>query len=139
MAALNNNPYFYNPYYPGYPQTMNYQQNQQIQPVQQNTSNGLLYCHGLEGAYATPMPVGATQIIIWDDTENRFYVKGYDNMGKPKILADNDFQPHVEKKVEKAENLDDSGYVTKEYLDMALSQLKIGEQGRIVRSDEHDA
>ena len=108
-------------------------------PVQQNGSNGLPYVHGLEGAHAFPMPTGVNQIILWDDTDNRFYVKGYDNMGKPKILADNDFQPHVEKKAAVVESADASVYVTKDYLDKALSELKIGDQGRIVRSDEHDA
>ena len=144
MAMLNN-PYLGNyPLYNPYGQYANYSQFQQIpQQVQQqptqNSSNGLLYVHGLEGAHAFVMPAGVDRIILWDDTDNRFYIKGYDDMGKPKIIADNDFQPHVDKKPNKSEAIGSENFVTIEYLDKVLGQLKIGDQGRIVRNDEHDA
>lgn len=145
MAGYPNTGAYFNPYVPAYPNYAQYQQLQNYQQMQQaqqnqNGSNGLPYVHGIEGAHAFPMPAGVNQIILWDDTVDSFYIKGYDNMGKPKILAWNDFVPHVEVKAEpSASSEDDSKYVTKEYLDNALSNLKIGNQGRIVRDDEHDA
>lgn len=145
MAGYPNTGAYFNPYVPAYPNYAQYQQLQNYQQMQQaqqnqNGSNGLPYVHGIEGAHAFPMPVGVNQIILWDDTVDSFYIKGYDNMGKPKILAWNDFAPHVEAKPEASTSVeDDSKYVTKEYLDNALNNLKIGNQGRIVRNDEHDA
>lgn len=110
---------YYNPYnsmpatgYPNYAQlqqTQNYQQMSQPQPQQVNGSNGLPYVHGIEGAHAFPMPQGVNRIILWDDTVDSFYIKGYDDMGKPKVLAWNDFTPHVEEKVEPVEANDDQG------------------------------
>lgn len=112
---------------------------QQAMPPVPNTLN---YVHGIEGAYAFTMPPGVNQIILWDDTEDYFYVKGYDNMGKPKVLAWNDFKPHVENKKQQLQQVrqpDMSQYVTKKDLEKIIGQLTIGEQGRIVRMNEHDA
>lgn len=145
---MNNGGAYYNPYpsvstgYPNYvqlQQMQNYQQMQQPQPQQTNGSNGLPYVHGIEGAHAFPMPQSVNRIILWDDTVDSFYIKGYDDMGKPKVLAWNDFSPHVEEKTEPTEPENPSEYVTKEYFDKVLRELKIGEKGRIVRSNEHDA
>lgn len=84
---MNNGGGYYNPYpsistgYPNYvqlQQMQNYQQMQQPQPQQTNGSNGLPYVHGIEGAHAFPMPQGVNRIILWDDTVDSFYIKGYD-------------------------------------------------------------
>ena len=150
MAGYPNNAgAYYNPYttvptaYPNYAQfqqMQNYQQTQQMQPQSvQNGSNGLPYVHGIEGAHAFPMPQGVNRIILWDDTVDSFYIKGYDDMGKPKVLAWNDFAPHVEEKTEQSGAEDSSEYVTKDYFEKVLRELKIGDKGRIVRSNEHDA
>lgn len=145
---MNNGGAYFAPYvstptgYPNYAQLQqmqNYQQMPQPQPQQVNGSNGLPYVHGIEGAHAFPMPQGVNRIILWDDTVDSFYIKGYDDMGKPKVLAWNDFTSHVEEKTEPAEPENPSEYVTKEYFDKVLRELKIGEKGRIVRSNEHDA
>ena len=147
---LNNGGAYFSPYvsaptgYPNYAQMQqmqNYQQMQQTQPQPvSNGSNGLPYVHGIEGAHAFPMPQGVNRIILWDDAVDSFYIKGYDDMGKPKILAWNDFVPHVEEpKSNPVESEDSSIYVTKEYFDKVLRELKIGDKGRIVRSNEHDA
>ena len=112
----------FNPYQ-GYP-TMPQQYQQTLQHP--SNPNVFQYVHGLEGAYAFTMPAGVDKILLWDDTENRFYVKGYDEMGKPKILADNDFQPHVDKAPAKEEKQDGSSYVTFDYLNKVLAELKEG-------------
>ena len=124
------NPYFaaypaYNNLYQGYPQ-VTVPQYSQVQQTSQSPSNVFQYVHGIEGAYAFTMPVGVDKMLLWDDTENRFYVKGYDEMGKPKILADNDFQPHVDKVQAKDEKMDGSSYVTFDYLNKVLAELKEG-------------
>ena len=142
--AQYNNPYLSNySLYNPYGQYGNFQQFQQTPQQNQqpysNGSNGLIYVHGLEGAHAYVMPTGVDRVILWDDTDDRFYIKGYDDMGKPKIIADNDFFPHVESKGIKSELTDSTGYVTMDYLDKVLGKLKIGDNGRIVRIDEHDA
>lgn len=127
MAVQNG---YYNPYagygaYQAYPQVP--QQYAQIpQSNNQPSQNVFQYVHGIEGAYAYTMPIGVDKMLLWDDTENRFYVKGYDEMGKPKILADNDFQPHVDKKPAKEEKMDGSSYVTFDYLNKVLAELKEG-------------
>ena len=117
----------------------NYQMPAQVGQV---GSDGLPYVHGIEGAYAFPMPQGISKIILWDDTNDSFYIKGYDNMGKPKVLAWNDFVPHSEpekKETTVTTNVDTSNFVTKEYLDHVIKQLSVGERGRIVIASEHDA
>lgn len=125
----------------------------QIQPAFQP-----IYVHGLDGANAYQLQPGVTRQILWDDEQNRFYIKGLDEYGRPKILADNDFTPHVEAQTESHNNdnvdfsvyptkkdmeeflskFDVSRYLTKADLDKALSELSLGAQGRIVRN-EHDA
>lgn len=123
-----------NPYFTGYPAYAAYQGYPQVpqqyaqvpQATNQPSQTGFQYVHGIEGAYAFTMPVGVEKMLLWDDTENRFYVKGYDEMGKPKILADNDFQPHVDRTPAKEDKLDGSSYVTHDYLKKVLAELKEG-------------
>lgn len=149
MPAFSNyNPY-QNTYYPSMgpttalptamPNGYSIPQQQAMPPV----PNGLNYVHGIEGAHAFPMPAGVNQIILWDDTDDYFYIKGYDNMGKPKVLAWNEFKPHIENKKQQSQQQvrqpDMSQYITKKDLEKIIGQLTIGEQGRIVRMNEHDA
>ena len=108
---------------------------------QQPGSDGLPYVHGIDGAYAFSMPNGVQKIILWDDTVDSFYIKGYDNMGRPKILAWKDFTDHVEPEKEEAKppEIDTSKYLTKDDLIKFVKRLSVGERGRIVMSNEHDA
>lgn len=160
----------YNPYYGGnpyngynnnaYAYNVNPQTYYQVQPqVQQNHQQRLIYVHGIEGANAYQLPPGVTQETLWDDTDDCFYVKGYDETGRPKIIAWNDYKPHVVEQPKSAsasnadmskyatkddvnallETMTSSPYVTKDELYKVIGSLRIGEQGRIVSSNEHDA
>lgn len=134
-----------NPYY-GIPQ-------QAIQTLLQP-----VYVHGLEGANAYQLPAGVLRQILWDDEQPRFYIKAVDEFGRPKVVADNDFVPHVDppKEAQNTEpqeqidfsiyptkkdledflsKFDASSYLTKKDLDKALSELSLGAQGRIVRNE----
>lgn len=140
---------YYNPYlnqqnnYTGMnpQQFYNNLQAQQNQYMQQQVQNNLIYVHGIDGANAYQMPVGVNQVILWDDTDDSFYVKAYDNTGKPKVIAWNDYKTHEVKELPKeaASSIDTSKFLTKDDLEKIISQLRIGDQGRIVRSNEHDA
>ena len=118
-----------------------------------------IFVHGRAGAEAYQLPPGVMRQTLWDDEVNRFYVKAIDEMGRPRIVADNDFQPHIEpvaassgdgsgvdfsvyptkKDLEEfLGKFDTSNYLTKADLDKALGELSLGAQGRIVRN-EHNA
>ena len=125
----------------------------------------MIYVHGRAGADAFQMPNGVNRVILWDDEVDRFYIKGYDNTGRPRVLADNDFGPHVEPNIPENQNgIDLSQYATKEDikalmneavgsiklpnlscyvtvsdLNKALSELSVGNGGRIVRTNESNA
>ena len=172
MPAFNN----YNAYgvYPGYiapvnnwGNTQTYQP-QQIQQVQQ-PSDYREFVHGRAGAEAYQLKNGATMQVLWDDETDRFYIKGYDNNGRPRVLADNDFQQHIDPdpvqmptidltpyatKDDLQKMIDEafdkiqqnnstkpnlSAYVTKTDLNKILNSLSVGNGGRIVRDNESNA
>ena len=109
----------------------------------QQSSDGRVYVNGRAGADAYPLPMGVNVMILWDTDARRFYIKGYDNNGMPRVLEDNDYSPHSEPEPEMQQNLDMSSYATKEDIqkmrndfDSILSQLAVGNGGRIVRMNE---
>ena len=137
------------------------QQPMQMPVYQQRPSDGRVYVNGRTGADAYPMPNGVNQIILWDTDGKRFYVKGYDNNGMPRVLEDNDYIPHVQPEVPSSQPIDMSKYATREDLKSAitealqnykapdmsgyvtedrfikeLSGLSVGNGGRIVRDSE---
>lgn len=144
-GGINFNPYsYYNPPFVQQPTQP------QIQPQQmQRPSDGRTYVNGRAGADAFPLPVGVNQIILWDTEAPRFYVKGYDDNGMPRVLEDKDYSDHVEPTQKSEQTMDTSkfvtqddflkfvdGLVTKDYVDKALSELSVGNGGRIVRVNE---
>ena len=154
----------YNPYgVPGaMPRTNPWQNNWTgYAQVPQQSSDGRVYVNGRAGADAYPIPQNMNVITLWDTESKRFFVKGYDNNGMPRVLEDNDYGPHTEP--EKAQQVpvdtssfatkDDikaaiaeafsnvhipsmAGYVTKQEFDKGLSELMLGNGGRIVRSND---
>ena len=138
----------------GYQNT--YQQNQM--PVQDNRFQFVDYVSGRAGADAYQLPTGVTRALLFDNDTNRFYVKTYDNNGRPRVVEDNDFQTHVDPEPQMQQpNIDMSRYATKDdiremidsalnntyvtqsSLDKQLSNLSVGNGGRIVRNNEHNA
>lgn len=109
----------------------------------QQSSDGRVYVNGRAGADAYPLPMGVNTMILWDTDARRFYIKGYDNNGMPRVLEDNDYGPHSEPEPAPQQNVDLSHYATKEDIqkmrndfDIILSQLAVGSGGRVVRINE---
>jgi len=127
----------------------------------QRSSDGRVYVNGRAGADAYPLPNGINIMTLWDTDSKRFYVKGYDNNGMPRVLEDNDYGPHVQQEQQQSNNVDLSAYATKDDIqnmiseafnrfsvpnlnrfvtkndfDKALSELSVGNGGRIVRANE---
>lgn len=135
------------------------------QPVRDNRFQFVDYVSGRAGADAYQLPTGVNYAILFDNDYKRFFIKGYDNNGRPRVLEDNDYNPHVEPEPQSEhQNIDLSPYATKDdiknmindalsgfsipnvnslvtqkELDKALSELSVGNGGRIVRNNEHDA
>lgn len=119
-----------------------------------------IYVVGRIGADAYQLPPGVDKVILWDDEDDRFYVKGYDEKGRPRVLADNDYFPHVETEneatgvdlsqyatkddiknmiadaIKKVKLPNMSGYVTTDTLDKVISELAVGTGGKVVRSSD---
>lgn len=130
-------------------------------PVQDDRWVFTDYVSGRAGADAYQMPNGVNKVLLFDNDVNRMYIKSYDNNGRPRVLEDNDFQPHVEPEpqaimpnvdMSKYATKDDieqlfkkipmpnmSGYMTKQEFDTALTELFVDNRGRIVRNNESDA
>lgn len=94
------------------------------------------FVQGIEGARAFQMPYGYNTAILWDTESDLFYVKKIDQMGRPyieKTCQYHDVEP--EPAVSAAQNIDTTQFITKEYFDQVLSQLIVGEKGRVVRDE----
>lgn len=130
-----------------------------IQPQQSNSLK--TYVNGRPGADAFQLPPGVNSMILWDADSQRFFVKGYDNNGMPRVLEDNDYTPHTEPEPVQQPQVDLNGYATKEdikqmiaeafsnatipsmagyvtrkEMDKAFESLSLGNGGRIVRNNE---
>lgn len=143
------------------PSGFNQPQMQQTQQMQQVQADDRIFVAGRLGADAYQLQPGVNVQVLWDDDTDRFYIKGYDDKGRPRVLGDFDFQPHVESDPTQV-NQDMSQYVTKEdiknmisdafkktktnnnyvtmdILNKALSELCVGNGGKVVRVNESDA
>lgn len=144
-------------------------QNLQSQPQPQQNNDHYVYTDyvsGRAGADAYQMPPNVNKVWLFDNDTNRFYVKTYDNNGRPRVMEDNDFSPHVdpEPTINNTPQIDLSpyatkadleqmfnnvvkniqipnltNYVTQNDLDRELSGLSVGNGGRIVRANESNA
>lgn len=138
-----------------------YQNGMGMQQMPQQSPDGRIYVNGRGGADAYPIPQGMSSITLWDTEGNRFYIKGYDNNGMPRVLEDNDYSAHVETEKMQQAPFDTSafatkddiknaiheafsnlsmpnmnGYVTRQELDQEFSKLMLGNGGRVVRNNE---
>lgn len=102
----------------------------------------MIYVTGIEGANAYQMPPGVSYVILWDTEFDSFYIKKLDEMGRPRVVAWKDFVDHVVPEKQEAAPVknESNEYLTKadfeSMLDKALSELSVGERGRIVRINE---
>lgn len=115
------------------------------QPVRYSSPYELQYVTGIEGANAFQLPIGVMQMVLWDTDNDSFYIKKIDEMGRPKVVAWKDFIDHIEpeKKEVSEQPVYNESYICKneveEMINQALSQLTVGERGRIVRINELDS
>lgn len=133
---------------------LNQTQSQQIQP------DDRIFVAGRLGADAYQLPHGVDVQVLWDDDVDRFYIKGYDERGRQRVIGDFDFAPHVEidspqdgRDMSMYTTKDDirnmisdyfkknknNNYVTMDVLNKALSELCVGNGGKVVRTNESDA
>ncbi len=134
------------------------------QPSRDDHFQWVDYVNGRAGADAYQLPTGVNKAILFDNDFNRFFVKGYDNNGRPRVFEDNDFNPHINPEPQSPQNIDLSpyatkddiqnmivealrniqlpnmtGYVTVDQFNQALNELSVGSGGRIVRGNEQNA
>jgi hypothetical protein len=164
----NNNIGYNNLMYPNNNQQYNQQYTQQYgqQPSRDDHFQWIDYVNGRAGADAYQLPTGVNKALLFDNDYNRFFIKSYDNNGRPRIFEDNDYCPHVEPEPVAQQNIDLSAYATKEDIRNMVSQalgsiqiptpkmdgyvtmdtfnkvidgLSVGNGGRIVRNNEQNA
>lgn len=122
----------------------------QPQPARQPDTK--IIVSGRAAADAYPMPQGATIVYLWDRNGERLFVKSYDNNGYPCVVEDYDLTPHVDPEPNYATKEDiremieealaniqmpnTKQFVTRDYLDKALSRAVSGNKGKVNRNDE---
>jgi len=122
----------------------------QPQPTRQPDTK--IIVNGRAAADVYPMPQGSTMVYLWDRSGERLFVKTYDSNGYPCVIEDYDLTPHVDPEpayVTKddiremiVEALGDiqipntKNFVTRDYLDKAISRAISGNKGKVNRNDE---
>lgn len=142
--------------------SFNQAQTQQVSQMPQMQADDRVFVAGRIGADAYQLQPGVNVQVLWDDDVDRFYIKGYDEKGRPRVLGDFDFIPHVESDYQqnspdmseyvtkddirnmiseafKKNKTNTNNFVTTEALNKALSELCVGNGGKIVRTNESDA
>ena len=89
-------------------------------PVPPQADNRV-FVTGRAGADAYQLPPGVNMQILWDDDNDRFYVKGYDESGRPRILMDKDYFDHVEPETP-VPDIDMSRYATKDDINAMITE-----------------
>lgn len=113
----------YNPLFPQNYQPINYNQmsnyGNSTNYNQQSNNQSVVWVQGLEGAKAYPVGAG-NNVLLMDSEESVFYIKSTDPSGMPMPLRAFKYSEIGE---QKAEQIDMSGYVTKEELEARLKEL----------------
>lgn len=136
----------YNSYFPtGYQQMIpNYQQQfQNVPQAQNNAQNGMIWVQGVEGAKAYPVAAGSN-VLLMDSEESLFYIKSTDQSGMPMPLrifqySEISNNPTQQVQPQQNEQVDLSGYVTKEEFEARLKELtakKSAPKKKEVKEDE---
>lgn len=133
---------------------MNVPQQQTAQTPQQpaRQPDAKIIVNGRPAADAYPIPQGSTMVYLWDRSGERLFVKAYDNNGYPCVVEDYDLTPHVDPepayvtKDDIREMIEEAlgniqlpstkNFVTRDYLDKAISRAISGNKGKVNRNDE---
>lgn len=133
---------------------MNMPQQQTVQTPQQpaRQPDTKIIVNGRPAADAYPIPQGSTMVYLWDRSGERLFVKAYDNNGYPCVVEDYDLTPHVDPEpayvtkddiremIEEAlgniQMPNPKNFVTRDYLDKAISRAISGNKGKVNRNDE---
>ena len=118
----------YNPLFPQNYQPINYNQmpNYGNSPNynQQSNKPSVIWVQGMEGAKAYPVMAGNDGVVLFDSDADRFYIKSADQTGMPRMRVFNYQEVGQPAQQEKeTQQIDMSGYVTKEELEERLSEL----------------
>lgn len=124
-------PYYQQPIIPQYqPQNtpneaINAQGQGNVQPMQNQPQNGIIWVQGDAGAKAYPVAPNTT-VQLWDSENQIIYLKSADMSGMPSMkIIDytvRDSQPHGT--VLQKQAVDMSAYITRDEFDRRLAELK---------------
>lgn len=109
---------FQQSYPQGYPQQQNFAQQNFAQQ-----RNGINWVQGLEGAKAYPVMAGNDGVVLFDSDSDRFFIKSADQTGMPRMRIFNYQEVGQPAQEKETQQVDMSGYVTKEELEERLSEL----------------
>jgi hypothetical protein len=114
-------PNTYNPYMQQYQQMIQ----PQVQPQQQQSSGGLLWVQGIEGAKSHFVEPGRS-VLLMDSESNSFFIKSADVSGMPLPLRIFDYTERTTQQVPQqptAANTDTSTYITREEFEQRIAQI----------------
>ena len=122
----------------------------QPQPTRQPDTK--IIVNGRAAADVYPMPQGSTMVYLWDRGGERLFVKTYDSNGYPCVTEDYDLTPHIDPepayvtKQDIREMIEEAlgniqlpntkNFVTRDYLDKAISRAISSNKGKVNRNDE---
>lgn len=117
----------YNPLFPQNYQPINYSQipNYGNSPNynQQSNNHSVVWVQGIEGAKAYPVMAGNDGVVLFDSDSDRFFIKSADQTGMPRMRIFNYQEVGQPTQEKETQQVDMSGYVTKEELEERLSEL----------------
>ena len=96
-----------------------YQNYPQVYPQRPQT-NGIIWVQGIEGAKAYQLQPNSNVILMDSENDGRFYIKVSDNVGMCNLRMFD----YTEITNQPSQQIDLSGYVTKQELDDALRRIK---------------
>lgn len=117
----------YNNYFPaGYQPAFFQYGNQMAQQQPQNTSNGIQWVQGENGAKSYIVPQGQSALLM-DSESSRFYIKSVDNTGMPlplRIFEYNEVKQETGESTQTKESFDTAAFVARSEYDEKISELE---------------
>ena len=116
-----------NPYFPASYMPYQYQPMPQYQPqAATQSSGGLIWVQGIEGAKAHPVQAGQS-VLLMDSDSNSFFIKSADMSGMPLPLRIFDYtERNTAQNAQKPQNaagFDVSAYITRDEFETRIAQI----------------